>query len=122
MKVEKIIKKLNKNGITNYEIISMLVGCDIVNIRYDNDYELDKISNLFKRGVKIEIDSFIKTVTLWNLKEWKRAHEIYVNMEGLLNIFREELRKGKTREEAKQAQYEYAKQNNIIGVYYLIYQ
>lgn len=122
MEVKNIIKKLNKNGITKYEIIPMQAGCDAIRVRYACNYDLSNIIDLFKRGVKIEIDTYTKTVTLWNLKEWNRANVLYDNMSILVNLFYEEMRKGKTPEEAKQIQYDYAKENNMIAAFYMIYE
>lgn len=122
MDVKNIIKKLDKNGITKYEIIPTQAGCDTIRIQYRCSYDLSNIMCLFKRGVKIEIDTYTKTLTLWNIKEWNRARALYDNMNILVNIFYEELRKGKTTVEAKQIQYEYAKENNMIASFYMIYE
>lgn len=122
MEVKNIIKKLNKNGVTKYDIIPMQAGCDAIRIQYRYAYDLSNIIGLFKRGVKIEIDTYTKTLTLWNIKEWNRARTLYDNMNILVNIFYEELRKGKTPAEAKQIQYEYAKENNMIAAFYMIYE
>ena len=121
MEVKNIIKKLNKNGITNYEIIPMEVGCDTVRIPYRTDYELTSITELFKRGVKICIDSYAKTVTLWNFKEWVRSRKLYDKAAILVELFYAELRAGKTPAEAKQTQHDYAKTNNMLDAFYTIY-
>lgn len=122
MEVKNIIKKLNKNGVTNYEVIPMQVGCDTVRVTYTNGYELINITDLFKRGgVKIEIDSFTKTVTLWNLKEWVRSKKLYEKMSLLVELFYTELRTGKTPTEAKQTQKAYAEKNSMIDAFYMIY-
>lgn len=121
MEVKNIIKKLNKNGITNYEIIPMQAGCDTVRVPYINGYELANITDLFKRGAKIEIDSFTKTVTLWNIKEWERSKKLYDNMTVLVELFYAELRTGKTPTEAKQTQRVYAEKNSMIDAFYMIY-
>lgn len=122
MEIKNIIKKLNKNGVTKYDIIPVQAGCDAIRIQYRSTYDLSNIIGLFKRGVKIEIDPYTKTLTLWNLKEWNRARALYDNMNILVNIFYEELRKGKTPVEAKQIQYDYAKENNMIAAFYMIYE
>lgn len=109
MEVKNIIKKLNKNGITNYEIIPMEAGCDTVRVPYITGYELTNITELFKRGVKIDIGIYTKTVTLWNFKEWDRSRKLYDNVAILVDLFYVELRNGKTQEEAKQTQHDYAK-------------
>ena len=121
MEVKNIIKKLNKNGITHYEIIPMEVGCDTVRIPYRTGYELTNITELFKRGVKIDIDIYTKTVTLWNFKEWERSRKLYDNVAMLVELFYEELRTGKTQEEAKQTQHDYATTNNMLDAFYMIY-
>lgn len=121
MEVKNIIKKLNKNGITNYEIIPMQAGCDTVRVPYTIGYELINITDLFKRGVKIEIDSFTKTVTLWNIKEWERSKRLYDSMSVLVELFYAELRVGKTPTEAKQTQRSYADKNNMLDAFYMIY-
>lgn len=121
MEVKNIIKKLNKNGITNYEIIPMQAGCDAVRVPYTIGYELINITDLFKRGVKIDIDSFAKTVTLWNIKEWERSKRLYDNMTVLVELFYAELRVGKTPTEAKKTQHDYAETNNMLDAFYMIY-
>lgn len=121
MEVKNIIKKLNKNGITNYEVIPMQAGCDAVRVPYTIGYELINITELFKRGVKIEIDSFAKSVTLWNIKEWERSKKLYDNMTVLVELFYAELRTGKTPTEAKQTQHNYATVNNMLDAFYMIY-
>lgn len=121
MEVKSIIKKLNKNGITRYEIIPMQAGCDTVRIHYRTGYELTNITELFKRGVKIDIDSYTKTVTLWDFKEWERSRKLYDKATILVELFYSELRTGKTPSEAKQMQLEYAKSNNMMDAFYMIY-
>lgn len=121
MEVKNIIKKLNKNGITNYEIIPMQAGCDTVRIPYRTGYELTNITELFKRGVKIDIDSYTKTVTLWNFKEWERSRKLYDKVSILVELFYVELRNGKTPAEAKRTQHDYAKTNNMLDAFYIIY-
>lgn len=121
MEVKSIIKKLNKNGITNYEIIPMEVGCDTVRIHYRTGYELTNITELFKRGVKIDINSYAKTVTLWDFKEWKRSRKLHENEAILVELFYAELQNGKTQDEAKQTQHDYAKTNNMLDAFYMIY-
>lgn len=121
MEVKSIIKKLTKNGITNYEIIPMQAGCETVRVPYRTFYELTNINELFKRGVKIDINSYAKTVTLWNFKEWERSRKLYDNVEILIELFYKELRNGKTQEEAKQTQHDYAKTNNMLDAFYIIY-
>lgn len=121
MEVKNIIKKLNKNGITNYEIIPREVGCDTVRIPYRTGYELTNITELFKRGVKFDIDSYTKTVTIWNFKEWERSRKLYDKAAILVSLFYEELRTGKTQEEAKQIQHDYATTNNMLDAFYMIY-
>jgi hypothetical protein len=121
MEIKNIIKKLHKNSITNYEIIPMQSGCDTVRIPYRTGYELTNITELFKRGVKIDIDSYTKTVTLWNFKEWERSRQLYDKVTILVELFYAELRNGKTPEEAKKTQLEYAKANNMLAVFYMIY-
>ena len=121
MEVKSIIKKLTKNGITNYEIIPMEAGCDTVQIPYRTGYELTNITELFKRGGKIEINSYTKTVTLWNFKEWERSRKLYDKVAILVELFYKELRTGKTQVEAKQTQHDYAKTNNMLDAFYTIY-
>ena len=122
MEVKSIIKKLNKNGIANYEIIPMQAGCDTVRVPHRTGYELTNIIELFKKGVKIEIDSYTKTVTLWNFKEWERSRKLYDNVSILVDLFYVELRNGKTPAEAKQTQHDYAKTNNMLDAFYMIYE
>ena len=121
MEVKNIIKKLHKNSITNYEIIPTSTGCDTVRVPYRTGYELINITELFKRGVKIDIDSYMKTVTLWNFREWQRSRKLSDNMALLVELFFVELRNGKTPEEAKKTQLEYAKANNMLAAFYIIY-
>lgn len=121
MEVKNIIKKLHKNAITNYEIIPMQAGCDTVRIPYRTGYELTNITELFKRGVKIDIDSYTKTVTLWNFKEWERSRKLYDKVTILVELFYAELRTGKTPKEAKQTQHDYATTNNMLDAFYMIY-
>lgn len=73
---KNIIKKLHKNSITNYEIIPMPIGCDTVRVPYTNSYDLTNIAGLFKRGVKIDINSYTRTVILWNSREWERSRKL----------------------------------------------
>lgn len=121
MEIKNIIKKLHKNGITNYEIIPMQAGCDTVRVPYRTGYELTNITELFKRGVKIDIGSYTKTVTLWNFKEWERSRQLYDKVTILVELFYAELRTGKTPAEAKQTQHDYAKTNNMLDAFYMIY-
>lgn len=121
MTIQNIIKKLHKKGITNYEIIPMQVGCDTVRVPYRTAYELMNIAELFRRGVKIEIDTYTKTVTLWDVKEWERSKKLYDSLTVLVELFYAELRNGKTPEEAKQTQNDYAATNNMLDAFYMIY-
>ena len=121
MEVKSIIKKLNKNGIKQYEIIPMSTGCDTVRVPYTNSYDLRNIVDLFKRGVKIDINSYTRTVILWNFREWERSRKLSDNVTLLVELFYAELRNGKTPEEAKKAQLEYAKANNMLAAFYMIY-
>lgn len=121
MEIKNIIKKLHKNAITNYEIIPMQTGCDTVRVPYRTGYELTNITELFKRGVKIDIDTYTKTVTLWDVKQWERSIKLYDNLTALVELFYAELRTGKTPEEAKKTQLEYAKANNMLAAFYMIY-
>lgn len=121
MTIQNIIKKLIKNGITNYEIIPMQAGCDTVRVPYTNGYELTNIIELFKRGVKVSVDRYTRTVTLWVFKEWERSRKLYDNAAILVELFYTELRTGKTPEEAKKTQLEYAKTNGILDAFYMIY-
>lgn len=121
MEVKNIIKKLNKNGVTHYEIIPMQAGCDTVRVPYRTGYELANITELFRRGTKIEIDTYTKTVTLWDVKEWERSKKLYDNLTVLVELFYSELRTGKTPAEAKKTQLGYAKANNMLAAFYMIY-
>lgn len=121
MEIKNIIKKLHKNAITNYEIIPMPTGCNTVRVPYINSYELINIVKLFKRGVKIDINSYTRTVILWNFREWERSRKFSENVSLLVELFYAELRNGKTQEEAKQTQLEYAKANNMLAAFYMIY-
>lgn len=121
MEIKNIIKKLHKNAITNYEIIPMQAGCDTVRVLYRTGYELTNITELFKRGVKIDIDTYTKTVTLWDVKQWERLIKLYDNLTVLVELFYAELRTGKTPAEAKQTQHDYAKTNNMLDAFYMIY-
>lgn len=121
MGINNIIKKLHKNSITNYEIISMPTGCDTVRVPYTNSYELTNIVGLFKRGVKVDINSYTRTVILWNFKEWERSRKLTDDETLLVELFYAELRNGKTPEEAKKTQLEYAKANNMLAAFYMIY-
>lgn len=121
MEIKNIIKKLHKNAITNYEIIPMPTGCDTVRVPYTNSYDLRNIVGLFKRGVKIDINSYTKTVILWNYREWERSRKLSDNVTLLVELFYAELRNGKTQEEAKKTQLEYAKANNMLDAFYMIY-
>lgn len=121
MEIKNIIKKLHKNAITNYEIIPMSTGCDTVCVPYINSYELINIVKLFKTGVKIDINSYTRTVILWNFREWERSRKFSENVSLLVELFYAELRNGKTQEEAKQTQLEYAKANNMLAAFYMIY-
>lgn len=121
MEIKNIIKKLHKNSITNYEIIPMAIGCDTVCVPYTNSYDLTNIAGLFKRGVKIDINSYTRTVILWNSREWERSRKLSENVTLLVELFYAELRNGKTQEEAKQTQLEYAKANNMLAAFYMIY-
>lgn len=121
MEIKNIIKKLHKNSIINYEIIPMPTGCDTVRVPYTNSYELTNIVGLFKRGVKIDINSYTRTVILWNFREWERSRKLSDNVTLLVELFYAELRNGKTPEEAKKTQLEYAKANNMLAAFYMIY-
>lgn len=121
MTIQNIIKKLRKNGITNYEIIPMASGSDTVSVPYINGYDLTNIVGLFKRGVKIDISSYTRTVILWNYREWERSRKLSDRVSLLVELFYTELRTGKTPEEAKQTQHEYAKTNNMLDAFYMIY-
>lgn len=121
MEVKNIIKKLHKNSITNYEIILMPTGCDTVRVPYTNSYDLTNIVGLFKRGVKIDINSYTRTVILWNYREWERSRKLTENVTLLVELFYVELRNGKTPEEAKQTQHDYATTNNMLDAFYMIY-
>lgn len=121
MEIKNIIKKLHKNAITNYEIIPMSTGCVTVCVPYINSYELINIVELFKRGVKIDINSYTRTVILWNFREWERSRKLSENVSLLVELFYAELRNGKTQVEAKQTQLEYAKANNMLAAFYMIY-
>jgi hypothetical protein len=121
MEIKNIIKKLHKNTITNYEIIPMPTGCDTVRVPYINSYELTIIVGLFKRGVKIDINSYTRTVILWNYREWERSRKLSDNVTLLVELFYAELRNGKTPEEAKQMQHDYAKTNNMLDAFYMLY-
>lgn len=121
MEIKNIIKKLRKHAIMDYEIIPIFEGCEIVRVTYINSYELEIIRELFKRGVKIEINSYTKTVNLWNIKEWERSRELGENIAVLVSLFYVEVGGGKTPKEAKQTQLEYAKANNMLDAFYMIY-
>lgn len=121
MEIKNIIKKLHKNAITNYEIIPMPTGCDTVRVPYINSYELTNIVGLFKRGVKIDINSYTRTVILWNFREWERSRKLTDDVTLLVELFYAELRNGKTPEEAKKTQLGYAKANNMLAAFYMIY-
>ena len=121
MEIKNIIKKLRKHAIMDYEIIPTFEGCEIVRVSYKNIYELESIRDLFKRGVKIEINSYTKTVNLWNIKEWERSRELGENIAVLVSLFYVEIGAGKTPAEAKQTQHDYAKTNNMLAAFYMIY-
>lgn len=121
MEIKNIIKKLHKNAITNYEIIPMATGCDTVRVPYTNSYDLTNIVGLFKRCVKIDINSYTRTVILWNYREWERSRKLTENVTLLVELFYVELRNGKTLEEAKQTQHDYATTNNMLDAFYMIY-
>lgn len=121
MEVKNIIKKLHKNSLTNYEIIPMPTGCDTVRVSYTNSYDLRNIVGLFNRGVKIDINSYTRTVILWNFREWERSRKLTDNVTLLVELFYAELRNGKTPAEAKQTQHDYATTNNMLDAFYMIY-
>lgn len=121
MEIKNIIKKLRKHAIMDYEIIPTFEGCEIVRVTYINSYELEIIRELFKCGVKIEINFYTKTVNLWNIKEWERSRELGENIAVLVSLFYVEVGGGKTPKEAKQTQLEYAKANNMLAAFYMIY-
>ena len=54
----------------------MSTGCDTVRVPYTNSYDLTNIVGLFKRGVKIDINSYTRTVILWNYREWERSRKL----------------------------------------------
>lgn len=99
----------------------MSTGCDTVRVPYTNSYDLTNIAGLFKRGVKIDIESYTRTVILWNSREWERSRKLSENVTLLIELFYAELRTGKTPSEAKQTQHDYAKTNNMLGAFYMIY-
>lgn len=75
MEIKNIIKKLRKHAIMDYEIISTFEGCEIVRVTYINSYELEIIRELFKRGVKIEINFYTKKLLICGILKNGRDQE-----------------------------------------------
>ena len=104
------------------------IGYNMERIRIDIDdvysysavaNQLYKVSN--RNNWKIDSNVYTGTIRVYNYSDYEYLQEQNNNINTLVNLFYLTLREGKTQQEAKQTQYQYAIDNNMLVVFDSIY-
>ena len=90
----------------------------------DNDYsaitnQLYKVSN--RNSWKIDTNFYSGVIRVYNYSDFEYLQAQNNNINALVDLFYLTLREGKTQEEAKQKQYQYAIDNNMLVAFDSIY-
>ena len=81
--------------------------------------QLYKVSN--RNKWKIDGNCYTGVIRVYNYSDYEYLQEQNNNINTLVNLFYLTLREGKTQEEAKQKQYQYAIDNNMLVAFDSIY-
>lgn len=104
------------------------IGYNMERIRIDIDdvysysavaNQLYKVSN--RNNWKIDSNVYTGTIRVYNYSDYEYLQEQNNNINTLVNLFYLTLREGKTQQEAKQTQYQYAIDNNMLVAFDSIY-
>lgn len=104
------------------------IGYNMERIRIDIDdvysysavtNQLYKVSN--RNNWKIDSNVYTGTIRIYNYSDYDYLQEQNKNINYLADLFYLTLREGKTQEEAKQKQYQYAIDNNMLVAFDSIY-
>lgn len=104
------------------------IGYNMERIRIDIDdvysysavtNQLYKVSN--RNNWKIDSNVYTGTIRIYNYSDYDYLQEQNKNINYLVDLFYLTLREGKTQEEAKQKQYQYAIDNNMLVAFDSIY-
>lgn len=90
----------------------------------DNDYsvitsQLYKVSN--RNNWKVDTNFYSGVIRVYNYSDYEYLQEQNKNINYLVDLFYLTLREGKTQQEAKQKQYQYAIDNNMLVAFDSIY-
>lgn len=123
--MKKMIMWCKRHNIP-YTVENIGYNMECVRIDIDDVYsysaitgQLYKVSN--RNNWKIDSNVYTGTIRVYNYSDYEYLQEQNNNINTLVNLFYLTLREGKTQEEAKQKQYQYAIDNNMLVAFDSIY-
>lgn len=123
--MNKIIMWCKRHNLT-YVVENIGYNMECVRIDVDDVYsysaitgQLYKVSN--RNKWKIDSNVYAGTIRVYNYSDYEYMREQNKNINTLVDLFYLTLREGKTQQEAKQTQYQYAINNNMLVAFDSIY-
>lgn len=107
----------------NYEVQNIICSLQRIAIHCNNYDEFSAVLSLFRNKRQYTVDSHYYTFTIWiyNKCDHDFIKQQNENKMLLVNMFYTALQQGKTQTEAKQIQYNYAVDNNMLFAFDQIY-
>ena len=126
--MKSILKMCKKYGFTP-KIYTMTTGAEAVQLIFDvtdrlGNYEFSEALTAayhIRTNPHIEYNPYCGSIRIIPAEAWKELQKISAAQSELLDVFWQARHDGKTAEEAKQLQYNYAVEHNYIAVYNRIY-
>lgn len=123
--MNKIIMWCKRHNVP-YTVENIGYNMQCVRIYTDDDYnysavinQLYKVSN--RNNWKIDGSYYTGVIRVYNYSDYEYIQEQNDNINTLVDLFYLTLREGKTQQEAKQKQYQYAIDNNMLVAFDSIY-
>ena len=123
--MNKIIMWCKRHNLP-YTVENIGYNMECVRIEVDDVYsysaitgQLYKVSN--RNNWKIDSNVYTGTIRVYKYSDYEYLQAQNNNINTLVNLFYLTLREGKTQEEAKQKQYQYAIDNNMLVAFDSIY-
>ena len=122
--MEKIVFWCKKHNIP-YTLENIGYNMQCVRIYADDDNYIFITNQLYKVSTrnnwKVEGNFYTSVIRVYNYSDYEYIQEQNKNINYLVDLFYLTLREGKTQQEAKQKQYQYAITNNMLVAFNSIY-
>ena len=122
--MEKIVFWCKKHNIP-YTLENIGYNMQCVRIYADDDNYIFITNQLYKVSTrnnwKVEGNFYTSVIRVYNYSDYEYIQEQNKNINYLVDLFYLTLREGKTQNQAKQVQYEYAIANNMLVAFNSIY-